>query len=96
MHQGTSNQIMQHTVPRTLTHIHAKEADIEAIAELTCALDKKEALVFELRRMNDDVVENVGEIVMISGGGFLMMEMKKVKKKSSRFKLGLNIHVNNM
>ncbi|GKD73609.1 hypothetical protein Tco_1331891 [Tanacetum coccineum] len=63
MHQGTSNQIMQHTVPRTLTHIQAKEADIEAIDELTCALDKKEALVFELRRMNDDVLENVGEIV---------------------------------
>ncbi|GJX76857.1 hypothetical protein Tco_0323668 [Tanacetum coccineum] len=41
MHQGTSNQIMQHTVPRTLTHIQAKEAVIEAIAELTCALDKK-------------------------------------------------------
>ncbi|GKB86718.1 hypothetical protein Tco_0958990, partial [Tanacetum coccineum] len=30
-----------HCVPGTLTHIQAKEADIEAIAELTCALDKK-------------------------------------------------------
>lgn len=61
-----------HSVPGTLTHIHAKEADIEAIAELTCALDKKEAVVFELRRMNDDVLENQsnGEIAFKDSDAF--------------------------
>ncbi|KAG9143098.1 hypothetical protein Leryth_006364 [Lithospermum erythrorhizon] len=38
--------------------IQAKEADIQALAELTCALDKKEAVALELRRLNDDVAEN--------------------------------------
>ncbi|KAK3038981.1 hypothetical protein RJ639_027466 [Escallonia herrerae] len=44
--------------PQTLAQIQAKEADVQALAELTRALDKKEAVVFELRRMNDDVLEN--------------------------------------
>ncbi|KAK9664259.1 hypothetical protein RND81_14G029300 [Saponaria officinalis] len=41
-----------------LSQIQAKEADIRALAELTRALDKKNALVTELKRMNDDVSEN--------------------------------------
>ncbi|KAA8527473.1 hypothetical protein F0562_034812 [Nyssa sinensis] len=41
-----------------LAQIQAKEADVQALAELTRALDKKEAVVSELRRMNDDVFEN--------------------------------------
>ncbi|XP_074292282.1 protein ALWAYS EARLY 3 isoform X2 [Silene latifolia] len=41
-----------------LSQIQAKEADIRALAELTRALDKKNALVNELKRMNDDVSEN--------------------------------------
>ncbi|KAM1171627.1 hypothetical protein ACFX14_021853 [Malus domestica] len=40
------------------TEIQAKEADIRAIFELTRALDKKDAVVSELRHMNDEVVEN--------------------------------------
>ncbi|KAH6808743.1 hypothetical protein C2S51_026526 [Perilla frutescens var. frutescens] len=42
----------------TLAQVQAKEADIQALAELTRALDKKEAIVFELRCMNDDVLES--------------------------------------
>lgn len=38
--------------------LQAKEADVQALSELTRALDKKEAIVLELRRMNDDVVED--------------------------------------
>ncbi|XP_059285749.1 protein ALWAYS EARLY 3-like [Lycium ferocissimum] len=38
--------------------IQAKEADVQALVELTRALDKKDAVVSELRRMNDDVLEN--------------------------------------
>ncbi|KAK6117357.1 hypothetical protein DH2020_048875 [Rehmannia glutinosa] len=44
--------------PSTLAQLQAKEADIQALAELTRALDKKEAIVLELKRMNDDVFEN--------------------------------------
>ncbi|XP_031395741.1 protein ALWAYS EARLY 3-like isoform X1 [Punica granatum] len=37
--------------------IQAREADILALSELTRALDKKEAVLLELRRMNDEVSE---------------------------------------
>ncbi|KAL1548485.1 protein ALWAYS EARLY 3-like isoform X2 [Salvia divinorum] len=52
MYQQTYSQ------PGTLAQIQAKEADIQALAQLTRALDKKEAIVLELRRMNDDVVQS--------------------------------------
>ncbi|XP_047978072.1 protein ALWAYS EARLY 3-like [Salvia hispanica] len=42
----------------TPAQIQAKEADIQALAQLTRALDKKEAIVRELRLMNDDVLES--------------------------------------
>ncbi|CAN4104555.1 unnamed protein product [Withania somnifera] len=38
--------------------IQAKEADVQALVEFTRALDKKDAVVSELRRMNDDVLES--------------------------------------
>ncbi|OMO53706.1 hypothetical protein CCACVL1_28433 [Corchorus capsularis] len=44
--------------PSALALIQAREADVEALSRLTRALDKKEALVSELRRMNDEVLEN--------------------------------------
>ncbi|KAL6971312.1 hypothetical protein U1Q18_030990 [Sarracenia purpurea var. burkii] len=44
--------------PSILVQIQAKEADVQALAELTRALEKKEAVVSELRHMNDDVLEN--------------------------------------
>ncbi|GMH20039.1 hypothetical protein Nepgr_021880 [Nepenthes gracilis] len=44
--------------PPVLSHIQAKEADIRALAELSHALDKKNALVTELKRLNDDVTED--------------------------------------
>ncbi|KAG6394794.1 hypothetical protein SASPL_145384 [Salvia splendens] len=37
------------------SQIQAKEADVQALADVTRALEKKEAVVLELRRMNDDV-----------------------------------------
>ncbi|KAM7257518.1 hypothetical protein ACFE04_013259 [Oxalis oulophora] len=40
------------------TQIQAKEVDVQTLAELTRALDKKEAVVAELRRMNDEIQEN--------------------------------------
>ncbi|KAL4311611.1 hypothetical protein GQ457_01G030910 [Hibiscus cannabinus] len=44
--------------PSALSLDHAREADVEALSQLTRALDKKEAVVSELRRMNDEVLEN--------------------------------------
>ncbi|GAB4851258.1 hypothetical protein Ancab_030555 [Ancistrocladus abbreviatus] len=44
--------------PFVVAQIQAKEADIRALAELTRALDKKNALVTELKRMNDDFTED--------------------------------------
>ncbi|KZV24018.1 protein ALWAYS EARLY 3-like [Dorcoceras hygrometricum] len=42
----------------TVAPNQANEADIEALAELTRALDKKEGIVLELRNMNDDVLKH--------------------------------------
>ncbi|KAI3848226.1 hypothetical protein MKX03_003504 [Papaver bracteatum] len=47
-----------YTQPCTLAQIQAREADIRALSELSRALEKKEALVSELSRMNDEVQEN--------------------------------------
>ncbi|CAL9118890.1 unnamed protein product [Musa textilis] len=43
--------------PCTLSQIQEREADIRALAELSRALDKKEALLIELRNMNEEVSE---------------------------------------
>ncbi|KAK4855475.1 hypothetical protein QYF36_007763 [Acer negundo] len=51
---NTQQAIMQ---PSIIAQIQAKEADVQALSELTRALDKKEAVVSELRRMNDEVFE---------------------------------------
>ncbi|PPR81368.1 hypothetical protein GOBAR_AA39342 [Gossypium barbadense] len=44
--------------PSAVSLVQAREADVEALSQLTRALDKKEAIVSELRRMNDEVLEN--------------------------------------
>ncbi|KAF9678015.1 hypothetical protein SADUNF_Sadunf08G0167900 [Salix dunnii] len=44
--------------PLFCAQIQAKEADIHALSELTRALDKKEAVVSELKYMNDEVLES--------------------------------------
>ncbi|KAK4425827.1 protein ALWAYS EARLY 3 [Sesamum alatum] len=54
----TTYQQIAYSQPITLAQVQAKEADVQALAELTRALDKKEAIVLELRRMNDDVLDN--------------------------------------
>ncbi|XP_042433882.1 protein ALWAYS EARLY 3-like isoform X2 [Zingiber officinale] len=43
--------------PCSLSQIQEREADIRALAELSRALDKKEALLKELRNMNEEVSE---------------------------------------
>ncbi|XP_076930113.1 protein ALWAYS EARLY 3-like [Bidens hawaiensis] len=64
---GPSDTLSDH-----LAKFQAKEADVEAISELTRALDKKEAVVIELTRMNDDVLENqtVGDYALKDSDAF--------------------------
>ncbi|XP_023641610.1 protein ALWAYS EARLY 3 [Capsella rubella] len=44
--------------PSTIGHIQAREADVQALSELTRALDKKELVLRELKCMNNEVVES--------------------------------------
>uniref|UniRef100_A0A1J3IPK2 Protein ALWAYS EARLY 3 n=1 Tax=Noccaea caerulescens TaxID=107243 RepID=A0A1J3IPK2_NOCCA len=44
--------------PSNIGHIHAREADVQALSELTRALNKKELVLRELKCMNDEVVES--------------------------------------
>ncbi|CAH2053117.1 unnamed protein product [Thlaspi arvense] len=44
--------------PSSSGHIHAREADVQALSELTRALDKKELVLRELKCMNNEVVES--------------------------------------
>ncbi|XP_015573347.1 protein ALWAYS EARLY 3 isoform X2 [Ricinus communis] len=53
--ESVINQQAVNTQPFILAHIQAKDADIQALSDLTRALDKKEAVVSELKRMNDEV-----------------------------------------
>ncbi|XP_057485696.1 protein ALWAYS EARLY 3-like isoform X1 [Actinidia eriantha] len=55
--ETANNQQSVDSQPYIRAQIQAKEADVQALAELTRALDKKEAVMSELRYMNDDVVE---------------------------------------
>ncbi|KAI8012289.1 Protein ALWAYS EARLY 3 [Camellia lanceoleosa] len=56
--ETANNREAANSQSSTLAQIQAKEADVQALAELTRVLDKKEAVVSELRHMNDDVLEN--------------------------------------
>ncbi|KAF8094096.1 hypothetical protein N665_0370s0031 [Sinapis alba] len=44
--------------PSNIGHFHAREADVQALSELTRALDKKELVLRELNNMNNEVVES--------------------------------------
>lgn len=44
--------------PSNIGHFHAREADVQALSELTRALDKKELVLRELNYMNNEVVES--------------------------------------
>ncbi|CAN1281019.1 Protein ALWAYS EARLY 3 [Linum perenne] len=54
----TINAQAANAQPSMHTHLQAKEADIQALSELTRALEKKDAVVSELKRLNEDVLEN--------------------------------------
>ncbi|GMI79542.1 ARABIDOPSIS THALIANA ALWAYS EARLY 3, ALWAYS EARLY 3 [Hibiscus trionum] len=58
---AVSNVVSAHQAaycqPLTMAHIQGREADIRVISELSRALDKKEALLTELRNTNNDISE---------------------------------------
>ncbi|KAF8654527.1 hypothetical protein HU200_061718 [Digitaria exilis] len=62
---AAATQQAMYNQPCTLSQIQEKEADIRALAELSRALDKKEALLVELRHMNEEVSgkQKEGEII---------------------------------
>ncbi|GMI85010.1 ARABIDOPSIS THALIANA ALWAYS EARLY 3, ALWAYS EARLY 3 [Hibiscus trionum] len=51
-HQAANDQ------PLAMEHIQGREADIRVMSELNRALDKKEAILMELRNTNNDKLEN--------------------------------------
>ncbi|KAE8726364.1 Always early, putative isoform 3 [Hibiscus syriacus] len=67
-----------------LSLAQAREADVEALSQLTRALDKKEAVVSELRRMNDEVLENQ------KGGDTCLKDSDSFKKQYAAVLLQLN------
>ncbi|KAJ7973358.1 Protein ALWAYS EARLY 3 [Quillaja saponaria] len=48
--------------PCTVAHNQAREADIQPLTELTRALDKKEALVLELKNTNNEILESQNDM----------------------------------
>ncbi|XP_022973709.1 protein ALWAYS EARLY 3-like isoform X1 [Cucurbita maxima] len=67
-----------------LAQIQAKEADVHALSELSRALDKKEVVVSELKRLNDEVLEN-----QINGDN-LLKDSENFKKQYAAVLLQLN------
>ncbi|XP_019179816.1 PREDICTED: protein ALWAYS EARLY 3-like isoform X2 [Ipomoea nil] len=55
---GTMEPATAYSQPSKMAQHQAKEADVRALAELMHALDKKHAVIAELRHMNDDVMED--------------------------------------
>ncbi|XP_022745411.1 protein ALWAYS EARLY 2-like isoform X2 [Durio zibethinus] len=47
-----------HGKPLSMAHIRGREADLRAMSELNCALDRKEALLTELRNTKNEILEN--------------------------------------
>uniref|UniRef100_F6HDG1 Uncharacterized protein n=1 Tax=Vitis vinifera TaxID=29760 RepID=F6HDG1_VITVI len=56
--EAANSQQVANSQSIILAQNQGKEADVQALSELTRALDKKEAVLCELRRMNDEVSEN--------------------------------------
>lgn len=56
-----SAQQAMHSQPVSIAQIHAREADIVAVARLACVLDKKEALLIEVTQLNEEFCRNQKE-----------------------------------
>ncbi|KAJ6771086.1 PROTEIN ALWAYS EARLY 1-RELATED [Salix koriyanagi] len=75
--------------PSFCAQIQAKEGDIHALSELSRALDKKEAVVSELKHMNDEVLESQKR------GDYSLKDSEVFKKHYAAVLLQLN-EVNEM
>ncbi|XP_015892697.3 protein ALWAYS EARLY 3 isoform X1 [Ziziphus jujuba] len=56
--EATKTQKVANSQPSILAQIQAKEDDVQALSELTRALDKKEVVVSELKCLHDELMEN--------------------------------------
>ncbi|KAK9054800.1 hypothetical protein SSX86_025879 [Deinandra increscens subsp. villosa] len=64
--KAAENAISQHATyaPPSVSQVQARETDIRALAELTRALDKKEAILTELKFVNDGLMNHKKETGM--------------------------------
>ncbi|GKU85492.1 hypothetical protein SLEP1_g162 [Rubroshorea leprosula] len=82
--ESVYTQQVVNSQPYVLAQIQAREADVQALSELTRALHKKEAVVSELRHMNDEVLENQ------KGGDNSLKDSDSFKKQYAAVLLQLN------
>ncbi|KAK9289126.1 hypothetical protein L1049_017599 [Liquidambar formosana] len=82
--ETTNAQKVTNSQPSILAQIQANEADVQALSALTRALDKKEAVVSELKHMNDEVLENQRD------GGNSLKDSEPFKKQYAAVLLQLN------
>lgn len=61
--KAAESAILQHATyaPPSVSQIQARETDIRALSELTLALDKKEAILTELKAVNDGLISHKNE-----------------------------------
>ncbi|EFJ16240.1 hypothetical protein SELMODRAFT_421903 [Selaginella moellendorffii] len=81
---------VQQGQPSSSIQAQAREADICALAELSRQLDKKEALLVELRRMNDEADRSAGEAESLRNSeafkiqyATVVLQLKNVNKQVS-------------
>ncbi|XP_051152756.1 protein ALWAYS EARLY 3-like isoform X2 [Andrographis paniculata] len=60
--ENGSHHQLTHSLSSTMARMQAKEADVQALTELKFALQRKEAVVLELRHVNSEVLENQEDI----------------------------------
>ncbi|KAJ7525358.1 hypothetical protein O6H91_17G047000 [Diphasiastrum complanatum] len=84
--------VQQAVLGQTITtaQAQAREADIRALAELSRTLDKKEALLVELRNMNDEADHSMKDIEACPGSALfqrqyatVVLQLKEVNKQVS-------------
>ncbi|KAK3041995.1 hypothetical protein RJ639_002303 [Escallonia herrerae] len=83
---NTKSAKVSYGQPCSLVHIHAREADIFGLSELTRALDKKEAILMELKHVNNDLLKsrNTGDSFLKDSEPFrkqyamLLQQLKEV------------------
>ncbi|XP_060966817.1 protein ALWAYS EARLY 2 isoform X2 [Cannabis sativa] len=80
----SSTQPIAYSQSLIVENNQAREADIRALSELTRALDKKEALLMELRKTNSEILENQ------NNGDYSLKDCEMFKKHYATVLVQLN------